>query len=103
MGKQNKLQKILLVDDEETNVLILREILEEQYQIETSYSGEEALEFIKTYKPDIVLLDIMMPGIDGYEVCKKMKADETLSHTKIILVTAKDGLKNRLHGNIYIK
>jgi PAS domain S-box-containing protein len=98
METQNKLQKILLVDDEETNVLILKEILEDQYHIETAYSGEEAMDFIKTYKPDIVLLDIMMPGIDGYEVCKKMKVDETLYHTKIILVTAKDGLKNRLYG-----
>jgi len=95
---KNTLQKILLVDDEETNVLILKEILEDQYQIEMAYSGEEALECVKTYKPDIVLLDIMMPGIDGYEVCQKMRTDETLFHTKIILVTAKDGLKNRLHG-----
>jgi PAS domain S-box-containing protein len=98
METQNKLQKILLVDDEETNVLILREILEDRYHIEIAYSGEEAMDCIKTYKPDIVLLDIMMPGIDGYEVCKKMKVDETLSHTKIMLVTAKDGLKNRLYG-----
>ncbi|MBT4527280.1 MAG: response regulator [Deltaproteobacteria bacterium] len=98
MHTKKTLQKILLVDDEETNVLILKEILENQYQIETAYSGEEALECVKTYKPDIVLLDIMMPGIDGYEVCQKMRRDETLFHTKIILVTAKGGLKDRLHG-----
>lgn len=61
--------RILIVDDNPTNIDILEEMLEASYQVATSTSGEEALEVAEDFKPDLVLLDVMMPGIDGYETC----------------------------------
>ena len=81
--------KIMIVDDDPTNVEIVTEILEENYQLKSVFSGEEALETVFEYQPDILLLDIMMPGIDGYEVCKIVKADERLPNILILLVSAK--------------
>ncbi len=63
----NRLQKILIVDDDKTNVKVLQIMLEEKYEIKAVYSGDEALEVIDDFLPDIVVLDIMMPGINGYE------------------------------------
>ena len=61
--------RILIVDDNPTNVAILEEILEDDYILETALSGEEALEIAPVFRPALILLDIMMPGIDGYETC----------------------------------
>jgi len=96
----NQLQKVLIVDDDKTNQKILSTMLEDEdaYEISTASSGEEAMSIANSFIPDIVLLDIMMPGIDGYEVCRRFRLNETLSRSKIILVTAKDGLDNRLAG-----
>ena len=80
---------ILIVDDEPNNILILEELLEDNYQLTVATSGEEALERVKAFTPDLVLLDIMMPGIDGYETCRQMRAMTALHHTKIIFLSAK--------------
>jgi two-component system, sensor histidine kinase and response regulator len=93
-----KLYKILIVDDDETNCEVLIEILEEHFQLEVAYSGKEGLEKALIFKPDIILLDIMMPEMDGYEVCRKVKQNSSLATTKIILVSAKRMLKDRLIG-----
>lgn len=94
----NQIQKVLIVDDDRTNQKILTTMLKDDYEIELASSGEEALAVTKSFIPDIVLLDIMMPGIDGYEVCRQFRLDEKLAQSKIMLVTAKDGLNNRLNG-----
>jgi CheY-like chemotaxis protein len=83
-------QRILVVDDNETN----RDILEARlsasgYEVLHAQDGEEALAAAKQHKPDLILLDIMMPKIDGIEVCKRLKGDPILSFIPIILVTAK--------------
>lgn len=90
--------KIMIVDDDPTNIEIVTEILEDSYEIKSVYSGEEALEEIYSFKPDIVLLDIMMPGIDGYEVCKIIRADERIKDITILLVSAKAMAKEMKKG-----
>ncbi len=83
-----KLWKILIVDDEPSNLEVLRGILSDAYVLAFARSGEQALESVRRHRPDLVLLDVMMPGIDGYEVCRRLKADRELCHTPVIFVTA---------------
>ena len=91
-------QKILLVDDNETNLLILEKILKKEFQLERATSGEAALTIAPTFKPDVILLDIMMPGMNGYDVCKEIRATKELARIKVIMVTAKAMLSERLKG-----
>ncbi len=81
---------ILIVDDEPQNIQLLGSILEENgYDIEFAMDGYEAIEWFHKKMFDLILLDVMMPDIDGYEVCRKIKADLTLKHIPVIFVTAK--------------
>ena len=87
--REKKSLSILIVDDEKTNTQLLGRVLKSQgYQVAVAYSGEEALEWVSTHELDLVLLDIMMPGIDGYEVCRRLKEEPTTQHIPIIFVTA---------------
>jgi CheY-like chemotaxis protein len=81
---------ILVVDDNKDNAEIMRQYLEAQgYPITVAYNGEEALGVLDTVKPSIVLLDVMMPGKDGWETCRLMKQHPVLGKTmRIIMVTA---------------
>lgn len=81
--------KVLIVDDDAMNIDILRDDLEEKYTVASSESGEDALELIPTFRPDVILLDIMMTGIDGYEVCRRIRADHLFDETKIILISGR--------------
>ena len=91
--------RILIVDDNPINVEILEEaLLDEGYYLETAASGEEALEIVPDFNPALILLDVMMPGIDGYETCRRIRANPSLRHTKIILVSAKAMVSERLQG-----
>ena len=91
--------RILAVDDHEENLEILEELLqEEDYDIVTADCGEAALERIAEQRPDVVLLDIMMPGIDGYEVCRRIRASAGGDAIKIILVSAKAMTAERVKG-----
>ncbi len=80
---------ILIVDDDLITQELFKGLLEKQdyNKIQVSSSGEQALELIKDDPPDLILLDILMPGIEGYEVCEKIKADNTTAHIPIIMVT----------------
>ena len=81
-------KKILIVDDDPSIVVALQFLMEEQgYGVMTAESGEIALEIIDQYKPDLVLLDIMLPGIDGWEVCKKVRLKPEYQYIKIIFYT----------------
>jgi cyclic di-GMP phosphodiesterase len=80
--------KVLVVDDTEANIDILVEVLGSDYDVSVAMDGETALEDVADEKPDLILLDIMMPGIDGYEVCKQLKADENTKSIPIIFLTA---------------
>ena len=81
--------KILIVEDEPNIVIPLQFLLEQKgYQIIVATSGEEALKIVSTVKPDLILLDIMLPGMDGYEVCEHIRQNEDSHHTKIIFISA---------------
>ena len=86
----NEQQKplILIVDDEPSNLHILVEGLLSDYDVRVSISGPKAIEFVKTTRPDLILLDIMMPDMDGYEVCKILKSNQHTKGIPIIFVTA---------------
>ena len=91
-------KRVLVVDDNELNIEILRENLEECYHLETALSGPEALDKMRTFYPEIILLDIMMPEMDGYTVCRKIREDQRFAFTKIIIVSAKTLESERLVG-----
>jgi len=91
-------RKILIVDDDEINVGILKELLEEQYALATASSGQQCLEKIGRFKPDLVLLDIVMPGMDGYETCRRIKSDPQSETAHVILVSSKISIESRLKG-----
>jgi len=81
--------KILAVDDDPNNIAILEELLEDHYDLKTSSNGEQALEIAPAFLPDVIFLDIMMPGMDGYEVCRRLREHHTLKDTKIIMLSAR--------------
>ena len=91
-------QKILIVDDNPLNLEILEEVCGDHFTCETASCGEEALVVAAMFHPDIVLLDIMMPDMDGYQVCKIMRENPMLNRAKIIMVSAKGMLAERLKG-----
>jgi len=80
---------ILIVDDTETNIDILVELLSDSYEIAVALDGESALEILEEQEIDLILLDIMMPEIDGYEVCRRVKQNEKTNDIPIIFITAK--------------
>lgn len=88
--------KILAVDDEPVNIELIRGILENDYEIIPACSGREALERISSDKPDIVLLDIMMPEVNGYEVCRKIKQADSTRFTPVVMVTALSGIEDKV-------
>lgn len=90
--------RILAVDDDPMNLFLLTEFLKDDYELKTAATGEEALDVVYQYNPDLILLDIMMPGMDGYEVCRLIRKDKQLASIKIIFVSAKELLKERLFG-----
>ena len=91
-----KVPKILIVDDEERNIRLLKAmLLSEEYQLTGVLSGKEALEILDEINPDIILLDVMMPEIDGFEVCSLIKQDEKTRAIPVIIVTALDEKEHR--------
>lgn len=90
--------RILIVDDHPNNVDVLEDILGDDYALATASSGEAALTVAQTFRPALILLDIMMPGIDGYETCQRLRALPALRHTKIVMVSAKAMVSERLRG-----
>lgn len=84
----DKLWKILIVDDQSHNLWLLRDILHDVYNLCFAKSGREALDAARRHRPDLVLLDVMMPEMNGYEVCRRLKEDPELAHVPVIFVTA---------------
>jgi signal transduction histidine kinase len=89
---------VLIVDDTEENLDILVEALADDYDVSVAVDGETALESVKMEIPDIILLDIMMPGMDGYEVCRQIKADENTKNIPIIFLTAITDVESKTKG-----
>jgi two-component system sensor histidine kinase/response regulator len=90
--------RILIVDDRPANVAILEEILGEHYRLKVATCGEVALAIALDFQPALILLDIMMPGIGGYETCRRIRAHPALRHIKIIIVSARTLVAERLQG-----
>jgi two-component system cell cycle response regulator len=91
--------RILVVDDIEANVRLLEAKLSaEYYQVSIAHDGPTALAMAANDLPDIILLDVMMPGMDGFTVCKRLKADPITRHIPVVLVTALDGRADRIQG-----
>ncbi|MCX5913442.1 MAG: response regulator, partial [Deltaproteobacteria bacterium] len=98
-GRQSYKQKILIVDDEPLNVKLLQaHLLQNKYETLQAYSGPEALEKTAQDSPDLILLDVMMPGMDGYEVTRRLKRDPQSQEIPVILVTALDGKDDKQKG-----
>ncbi|WP_455366300.1 response regulator [Kaarinaea lacus] len=90
--------KILVVDDEPFNLEIMQEILEEDYDVAYAKSGQECMEMIMEVLPDVVLLDVNMPGMSGYEVCQQLKENPRTTNIPVTFVSALDTLAERLAG-----
>jgi two-component system cell cycle response regulator len=91
--------RVLIVDDIEANVKLLEARLTVEYfETLTARSGEEALQICVSEGPDVVLLDVMMPGMDGFEVCRRLKADPRTQHIPVIMVTALDQPTDKVQG-----
>jgi two-component system sensor histidine kinase/response regulator len=96
---ENKNCKILVVDDVSQNIQVIGNILyDNNYQVSFALSGPEALTLLDHENYDLILLDILMPGMDGYEVCKIVKANQKISHIPIIFLTAKSDTDSILKG-----
>lgn len=89
---------ILIVDDSRANTLVFTTLLQEQYHIITAASGEEALDTAPRESPDCILMDIIMPGIDGITACRKLKSDPRTAEIPIIFITARTGAETILEG-----
>ncbi len=90
--------KVLIVDDDARNIRILEEVLSDEFLLDVAANGETALEQVSSFGPDIVLLDVMMPGIDGLEVCRRIRKHDSFRYIKIILVSGKARIEERLDG-----
>lgn len=89
---------VLIVDDNRLNIDLLVDILEDDYKLLVALNGITALELIQDALPDIILLDIMMPEMDGYEVCKRLKSDDRTARIPIIFITAKTQTEDEANG-----
>ena len=90
--------KILIVDDEPNNLKLLQQVLKDSYQLIFANNGKNALVAVEKHKPDLILLDIMMPDMSGYEVCERLKSEPKTENTPIIFVTAMGELKDETKG-----
>lgn len=90
--------RILAVDDEPINIQLIKAALKEDYDFLTAMNGHEAVEQLELYKPDIILLDVLMPELNGFEVCSIIKADERYVDIPIIFMTALDTHEGALQG-----
>ncbi|MCP4694550.1 MAG: response regulator [Desulfobacterales bacterium] len=94
-------RKILIVDDEPNIIVPLQFLMEQNgYDVLIAQSGEEAIENIQQYQPDLILLDIMLPGIDGFEVCEIVRLKPEWRHTKVIFLTAKGREVDKAKGMV---
>ncbi|WP_029007018.1 PleD family two-component system response regulator [Azospirillum halopraeferens] len=91
--------RVLVVDDVLPNVkLLAAKLTREYFDVISAYNGPEALELVKRESPDIVLLDVMMPGMDGFEVCERIRSDPATMHIPVVMVTALSDVADRVRG-----
>ena len=91
--------RILIVDDVPANTRLLQvKLTAEYYQVDIAHDGFEALRLVGSWQPDLILLDVMMPGMDGYQTCRRLKSDGQTSHIPVVMITALGDAAERLHG-----
>jgi two-component system sensor histidine kinase/response regulator len=90
--------KILAVDDNVIDIMTIERLLSGHYDLRTASTGEQALNVAAEFRPDIILLDNMMPGLDGGDVCRQIRSDSRLRHTKIIMISGKSLVSERIEG-----
>ena len=90
--------RVLVVDDVKTNVDILVHALRDEYKLSVALDGEAALRSIEKSPPDLVLLDIMMPGLDGYEVCRRLRAHESTRELPVMFLSSLEDVKDKTKG-----
>ncbi|MCL2469559.1 MAG: PleD family two-component system response regulator [Alphaproteobacteria bacterium] len=91
--------RILVVDDTPLNLKVLEaKLARDYYFVTTASSGPQALEIAQAQRPDLILLDVMMPDMDGFEVCERLKANAVIKHIPVVMVTALSDVKDRVHG-----
>jgi putative two-component system response regulator len=99
MELQKDIAKVLIVEDSEANIMIMESFLKkENYDVIIARDGEEALEIVQKIEPDVILLDLDLPKMNGYEVTEKLKGDENLRFIPIVIVTAQNEMKSKLKG-----
>ncbi len=96
--RNNAKPRVLVVDDVPANCRVLMESLRSDYDVDIATSGKQALEMVIVNQPDLILLDIMMPEMDGYEVCSRLKQDVTLQDIPVIFFTAKNNREDEAKG-----
>lgn len=98
--EQETLKKNILVIDDEPHIVKLVHLClgTKKYNVLSAYSGKDALQLIRTALPDLVVLDIMMPGINGYEVCQALKENPQTKQIPIIILSAKSQMDDKLHA-----
>ena len=89
---------LLLVDDEPVNLRVLKQLLASEYQLIFARNGEEALHLTETRQPNLILLDVMMPGLTGFEVCRQLKQQASTKHIPVIFVTALNDEQDETEG-----
>ena len=97
----NHQPKILVIDDSKENIELISQILyspDEPYKIITAHNGYEAIKKVDEFIPDLIILDVVMPGINGFEVCKKLKANPRTRLIPIVMITALGSQKDRIKG-----
>lgn len=99
MADKEEKARILVVDDDPVNIELIQGYLEKEYEMIPAFGGKDALEKIYLEKPDIILLDIMMPEISGYEVCTRIKHDVSTRFIPVIMVTALSEVEDKIKAN----
>ncbi len=98
--KENRNKSRVLIVDDEPNILLAIEFLLQQngLEVKKATNGQEALGILDSFTPEIIVLDLMMPGIDGFEVAKEVRKIEKLQHTRILFLTAKGTIQDKMNG-----
>ncbi|MAE35959.1 MAG: diguanylate cyclase response regulator [Oceanospirillaceae bacterium] len=98
MRNENPLSTVLIVDDSPSNIRVMAAVLQERYRVKTATSGQQCLDMALKHKPDLILLDIEMPGISGYETCRELKDMSETRDIPIIFVTGRDNIEDEELG-----
>lgn len=98
MSVSSEYPTVLVIDDEPFNLMLMDNILNKDYIVQKASNGQEALKLAFADPPDLILIDVMMPVMDGFEVCRQLKANSTTMHIPVIFITAKNEISDEEHG-----